>query len=713
MRTRTMLGICSMLVVALTVTGAFAARKKAAPPPTPLTEVGEQLQAKYTAMLDALRQELIGELPQVDESRKAAYAKAREAQKAAEATVAEATQRLGKLGKAQGLVNHATNVWIAKADRNIAKAKEQLSKAATPDERAAAEKALAAAEKNRQEGVDALNERQALLEEAKRDEPAARAALDAAEAALSNAKMRTVLAIAGMQLDAVLSNSRMDGKLAKFIVMSEATPHGLAVFAQQGKQHEALIDKLLSDARLMVQMAVADGAAGGKYGRAMEIYTAIQKASQNVGEGVLQRLAVAVALEHATPHEQRSATGKSDAPTHVDPVKRYLSYEKAFLNGELDPGFKSLSVWDYRMVVDGEEPDETAAWGRKMLRNYRPDHVTMSDYRWRYVAAVRTEIRYGSQDNKYDQPDLQFFQNILKNGGVCGRRAFFGRFILRAFGVPTTARPQPGHAALTHWTPDGWVICLGAGWGKGTTKTRYKKDLDFLATTQAREDRAGYMQVKRAQWIGDVVGEKPVYGFHAGGDPGFWYGVSLYTQQGVIERAKAQTLAAVGEELGEANVSDVKYDVESAEVTNADRKITVEPDGTITIPATACSNPTKSTDKLVFMASNLGGKQLHSNRNGKAEPFEYTFEAPRAGKYALTARVVTPSWKQHLLVGVNGSSNAADIALPFTVGMWDTTDPVEIELTQGRNVLSFLHQPEEGAHAKGVTIRDFTLKPVK
>ena len=77
------------------------------------------------------------------------------------------------------------------------------------------------------------------------------------------------------------------------------------------------------------------------------------------------------------------------------------------------------------------------------------------------MAAVRTDIKYGSQDNKYDKDELQFFQNILMNGGVCGRRAFFGRFILRAFGIPTTARPQPGHAALAHWTPDGWVICLG------------------------------------------------------------------------------------------------------------------------------------------------------------------------------------------------------------------------------------------------------------
>jgi hypothetical protein len=102
--------------------------------------------------------------------------------------------------------------------------------------------------------------------------------------------------------------------------------------------------------------------------------------------------------------------------------------------------------------------------------------------------------------------------------------------------------------------------------------------------------------------------------------------------------------------------------------------------------------------------------QLHYNRLGEPEDFEYTFEAPKAGKYALTARVATPSWKQRLTVKTNGS-NPVDIALPFTVGMWDKTEPVEITLQQGSNVLSFSREHDQGL--KGITIRDFTLTPVK
>jgi len=507
-------------------------------------------------------------------------------------------------------------------------------------------------------------------------------------------------------LETFLASDKLDAKVAKCVVLSQATPRGLAEFAQQGKKQEALVETLLADDELMKQMAIADGAKDGEYGQAMKIYTDIQKASTKSKDGALQRLALAVSLEHAVPVKQTNPAAQTDAPATVDPAKRYLHFEKAYLDGELDPGFKDLSVWDYRLVVNGDESDDILAWGREMLRNYRPDHISTSDYRWRYVKAVKTDVKYGSQDNQYDRPELHKYQNILMNGGVCGRRAFFGRFILRAFGVPTTARPQRGHAALVHWTPDGWVVCLGAGWTWGWTS--FGQDRDFLAHTQARMTGKPFEQVRRAQLVGTALGEKRAFGFHAGAS-GFWNGVALYRQRAIIEEAKAVALAAVGEDIGEANESKEKDIVEAVPITEADRKIVVGQDGVITIPATACSKPTSSTAKIVFMKSYLGGMQLHYNRNGTPEEFEYTFESPAAGKYALGARVVTPSWKQHLLVAVNDAKEPIDIALPFTVGMWDKTQPVEVSLVKGRNVLRF----SRNEPVKGLTIKDFTLTPAK
>ncbi|NNM30700.1 MAG: hypothetical protein HKO57_14360, partial [Akkermansiaceae bacterium] len=383
-------------------------------------------------------------------------------------------------------------------------------------------------------------------------------------------------------LNKFLASDALDAKLAKFVVLHEATPRGLAEFAQQGREQAALVEKLLADADLMKQMLVADGAAGGKYGRAMEIYTAIQKASGKAATGVFQRLALAISLEHAVPIKQANPADRTDGPETVDPVKRYLHYEKAHLDGELDPAFDRLSAWDLRMVVDGEEPDETLAWGREMLRNYRPDHIFNTNYGWRYVNIVGTDVKYGSGDVKYDRPELQRYQNILMNGGVCGRRAFFGRFILRAFGIPTTARPSRGHAALAHWTPKGWVVNLGGGWGAGWTKTRYKKDVDFLATTQARTNQEAFLKVKRAQWAGDVLGEQRTYGEHDGA-PAYWHDVALRTQRAIIEEAKAVTLEALGEDLGEANEPTVAEAVLASPVTPEDKTISYSQDGVITI----------------------------------------------------------------------------------------------------------------------------------
>ena len=62
------------------------------------------------------------------------------------------------------------------------------------------------------------------------------------------------------QLNKFLASDALDAKFAKYVVLLEATPQGLAEFAQQGKEQAALVEKMLADADLMKQMLVADGA---------------------------------------------------------------------------------------------------------------------------------------------------------------------------------------------------------------------------------------------------------------------------------------------------------------------------------------------------------------------------------------------------------------------------------------------------------------------
>jgi hypothetical protein len=431
----------------------------------------------------------------------------------------------------------------------------------------------------------------------------------------------------------------------------------------------------------------------------MKIYTDIQKASAKAKNGTLQRLALGISLEHAVPIAQSNPKAQTDAPATVDPVKRYLHYEKAYLDGELDPAFKELTVWEYRNAVNGNEPAEALAWGREMLRNYRPDHIYNPDYGWRYSGVVRTDVKYGSQNVKNDKPVLQNFQNIICNGGVCGRRAFFGRFILRSFGIPTTARPQVGHAALVHWTPQGWVVNLGAGFGCAEAKGILGlTDADFLVETQVRKYPADNVRALRAQWVGDALGEEK-YNGHKEGSGGLWNIMALFAKKAIVADAKPRQLAALGTKLGEANESaETKAQaVVKAAVADADKKVAVDSKGVITIPAAACSGSVQP------MKSFLGGLQLLCGGGA----FHCDLDVPRAGKYALTARVVTVHEGRSLQLTANNARNPVDMAIPYTCGLWQTTKPVEVSLVQGKNVLNF------SKPTGNVTIKDFTLTPIR
>lgn len=685
------------------------AKKKAAP--VPLIAQGETLKAEYTKEMEGLQKQLLDALPKVSDAAKEKYAAALKAETQAKTDLANAQAKLGEIAGAKGLIGHAKNHWIAKADRGIKAGQDKLAKAKTQAERDAANAEIKQWQDNRKAGEEALKERTAKYEKAKANEPKLKQQATKAQADLAKAQGRVAKSLAALRLDRALESDRLDAKLAKFVVLHQATPHGLAAYAQQSTDKRKLVDALLDSDALMVRMVNAGGAKDGNYGKATEILNDIQTSSTNAGVGVFKELALAIALEHATPLTQRNAEAATDAPKFVDPVARYKHFEKAYFDKELDPYFEQHDAWELRYVVNGNEPDEILTWGREMLRNYRPDMITTKDDRWRYVSLVRTCVRYGSQENKNDKPELQFFQNILMNGGICGRRAFFGRFILRSFGVPTVAKPQKGHAALGRWTPDGWVAVLGAGWNTGWAPGREMAAPDFLAMTQARE-LDGYMQVQRAHWIGDVNGETRKPGFDSGkGEAQFWNSVALNTQKRLIAAAGKKALAAVGEELGEANESKVKYPFVSGKISDKDRKINVDAAGVITIPAAAATSPTKSTGKVLFIDSALGGKQMHYSRNGGDKDVTYTFDVPQSGTYALAMRVAVPAWKQNVNLVINGKANTVE--LPHTVGMWESTDAIKVELVKGKNTLTLSRKGvKQEVAIKGFTVRDYTLSPV-
>ena len=377
-------------------------------------------------------------------------------------------------------------------------------------------------------------------------------------------------------------------------------------------------------------------------------------------------------------------------------------YEKTSLDGHLNAAFENLTTWEYRMVVDCDAPDEMLTWGREMLRNYRPDHILNPDYGWCYSATVWTEVPYGSQNVKNDLSSLHKYQNIIKDGGVCGRRAFFGRCILSCFGIPNWGVTQHKHAALSHWTPKGWVVNLGAGfehswWDKDEAP---RSGPDFLLETQARAHGQDYWKVLRAKWVSRILGEQE-YNDRKNVAGGFWSSMAHY--QTVALASTAVALGPLGQELAEANEPIGKAKAEQAKLAEADRKVVVGTDGTMVIPAVAFSKPSGHS---VSTKSFSGGMQIPATGGFKAE---YAGEVPRAGRYVLTARVVTVQEGQKFRFAANDAKAPAEVAVPYTIGKWQQTQPVEFALAKGKNVL----QVARVDGSCGVSIEEFTLAPVK
>jgi hypothetical protein len=330
-----------------------------------LSAQGEKLQAKYTAVLDALKQDILQAVPTVDEQKKTAFASA-----------------------------HA-EVEAVPPQPNPNKLK------CGPPRYAPSHKLYAEAQSN---------------------------AVVAAAAVLSD-------------VGGFLSSDQLDIQLRKHALLAHATPRGFALFAQQGNDEEALIDELLGDDKLIKQIMDLGGCYQGKYAQAMQIYKAIQKASPRANEGFFQRFALASAMEH--PDGCITKEGMTAAEVMVE---IYLDYEKAYLDGLLDPAFGTYSDFNWRFVMYCSTVEDMR-WMRTMLRNYRPDHITTPDYQWRYCRIVRTDVPYTSSVGRPVRPDL----NLTGSRTISSKAVSAARAALRASWqpLPSVFRPaEPARLAM-------------------------------------------------------------------------------------------------------------------------------------------------------------------------------------------------------------------------------------------------------------------------
>jgi hypothetical protein len=180
----------------------------------------------------------------------------------------------------------------------------------------------------------------------------------------------------------------LDESLVRCAVLFDS-PTKLAEYASQGTTQETLVNQLLGDTLLAKDMLVAGGAEGGMYGQAMEIYDKLLKKSEYLADikkerddaatvwddrsqkTILYRLALGTALQLAVPVNERFGH------VPVDPVSRYLHYEKAYKAGDLDPGFEVLTSFECRHVsnCDSSDSDLVIEFAQHVLLTMNLDSI--------------------------------------------------------------------------------------------------------------------------------------------------------------------------------------------------------------------------------------------------------------------------------------------------------------------------------------------------
>ena len=547
--------------------------------------------------------------------------------------------------------------------------------------------------------------------------------LAAAEKLLDSADVKALLSAPDS-----FTEGGLDASMVLCSLLTDATPAGLAEFAGSTKAAEAAVTQLLGDFTLMRDMLVAGGAVSTengkgreaetptKYGQAMGIYLNITKASavlsaasaaeataapgdpwdDRTPANVLKRVALGTALQHAVPIHQRYSDPLDPSTYFIDPVDRYMEYEQAYKAGSLDPAFEVLTTFEVRHTTNTDAMTKDQQWARASLAIYRPDHIA-TGYGWRYTGAVKTEVAYGDpQCPKYKEGVCSgHMSDIPAADGVCGPRAFFGRFIAKSFGIPTWGATEPGHAAMSAWTPTGWRVLLGAGWPSAWWGER--GGVDWYLETQARELRPTYQQVLRGDWLADATNETKCVGRDGcgTGSGGTW--------RALMWSLKTSALAATpptARELPAKSVVPTKVEalLEKFKTQPTVPKITTDPkDGTITVPAAAFSSKNRSASVTIMQSADEGSQILHGGCRSDVGPpcaqpqssaFVYEVTSDDGGSYYLTANHTTWHPNQNLSVSVNDGAEQ-DVPVYYTVGWWNETLPIEVTLTKGKNTLSF------------------------
>lgn len=494
----------------------------------------------------------------------------------------------------------------------------------------------------------------------------------------------------------------LEMSLLRTAVLTRASPKGLAKFANESDLNGQLIETLLNNKKIMKDMILGGGAFKNAFGNAMKLYTQIMASTQKDRfQKVNKKLAMAAALEFCATQTE------FDTAVPIDAQKRFEHYEKAHRKGELDPAFSHFSIWEYRMAMNNDAPEEQLKWGRDMLMNFAPHIATIYNETWRYNYIVKTDVGY--REPKWTSSP-RTYQQCISGGGREGPRAWFGRFICQAFGVPVWGVKQPGNVAMSRWTPKGWVVNFGlpGDWEISTWNDRVGTDFRQEARARsAASEQEYYEKVMLLDCLADACKEKNKKSEEAGlvNPNKVWRSLALMQRKIFADSATEESFQRTGPAIVVGKVE--KY------IQEIDEKAPPLPfemvkDGTVTIPAASFS---KAADKKYVKAHQAfgGGTQLHL-MDGEGW---VTYEIPsdiefKKKNYMLTATICSVhAVQQPLKLGLDGQSEI-EIEIPYTVGVWEETKPVQVTM-KGVTQMKFFRKKDPLCF--GLAIKSFKLTP--
>lgn len=265
---------------------------------------------------------------------------------------------------------------------------------------------------------------------------------------------------------------------------------------------------------------------------------------------------------------------------------------------------------------------------------------------------------------------------------------------------------------MSRWTPSGWVICLGAGfqyssWSDNRANGKSRSGLDFEEETKARNNTPSneyYTKMDLLECLAESMGEIVQEDINP---DKVWRSLSL-----VQRRFLAQQ-----EPLHKQVDSRLRLQRKSIPINLSDCP---DPNGRcFIIPATSFTNP--PSQSLLVMPSFLGGDQLHivhSKPYMEDDSGFVEYEIPAvipAGSYNLSCRVVTVHRFQTTMELTvdnfdddnDGTVDVQSIEVPYTVGKWEVTTSVRVQLKPGARLRFSRESP-----CHGLTIKEFLIEEI-